>query len=230
MPHRVIPIILVLTLGLGYLGYQWWTTRDTDPNRLAATGSLEGTTVVVASEMAGRVSQVLVERGATVEQGQPLVRLDDTELRRRFIQAPAGGPEQALLKIQLEKLTLRAPAGGVISARAIEPGEVVAPGAPLLTIERTEDIKAILYVSERLIGRMHIGQAVSLTTDSFPGVAFSGQIDYIAPRPEFTPRNVQAPRDRALLVFEVRARVPNADGRLKAGMPIDAVVADSAVQ
>jgi HlyD family secretion protein len=223
MPHRVIPIILVLTLGLGYLGYQWWTTRDTDPNRLAATGSLEGTTVVVASEMAGRVSQVLVERGATVEQGQPLVRLDDTELR-------AGGPEQALLKIQLEKLTLRAPAGGVISARAIEPGEVVAPGAPLLTIERTEDIKAILYVSERLIGRMHIGQAVSLTTDSFPGVAFSGQIDSIAPRPEFTPRNVQAPRDRALLVFEVRARVPNADGRLKAGMPIDAVVADSAVQ
>ena len=39
---------LAVFLVFGYFGYQWWTARDTDPNRLEATGSLEGSTTVVA--------------------------------------------------------------------------------------------------------------------------------------------------------------------------------------
>src|SRR5688500_13019504 len=106
MRHRLIPLALVLTLVLGYAGYQWWTTRDTDPNRLAAAGMLEGDQVTVAAEVPGRVTQVLVERGDYVERGQVMVRLDDADLRLRFRQAPAGGPEQQQLQLQLAKLEL----------------------------------------------------------------------------------------------------------------------------
>ena len=121
---------------------------------------------------------MLVDRGALVESGQPLVRLDDADLRLKFLQAPAGGPEQQQLQLLLGKLTLKAPIAGVVSARAIEPGELAVAGAPLLTIDRLDEVELILYVSERQIGRVQIGQAVALTTDSFPGRPFPGQVEF----------------------------------------------------
>jgi HlyD family secretion protein len=227
MRHRPpIPVLVLLVAGLLAAGYYWWTTRDGDLNQVTASGMLESERIVVASEVTGRVTQVLVARGAPVERGQPLVRLDDAELRRRFLQAPAGGPEQQLLRLQLDKLEIRSPTDGIVAERAIEPGEIALAGAPLLTIERPDEMTLVMYVSERQIGRVKLGQAVTLTTDSFPGVPFTAHIDYIAPRAEFTPRNVQTPKDRALLVYAVRARVDNPDGRLKSGMPVDALVVE----
>jgi hypothetical protein len=46
------------------------------------------------------------------------------------------------------------------------------------------------------------------------------------PHGPFTPRNVRR-KDCALPVYAVRARVPNPDGRLKPGMPVDAWVIDT---
>jgi HlyD family secretion protein len=228
MRHRIIPLVLVLTLVAGYAGYQWWRARDADSGRLTAAGMLQGDQVAVAAEVAGRVTQVLVRRGDAVERGQVLVRLDDAELRRRFRLAPSGSPEQQLLQLQLDKLELKAPIAGIIAERAVEPGEVAVPGAPLLIVERLDVVELVMYVSERQIGRVALGQLVTLTTDSFPGRTFTGRVDYISPRAEFTPRNVQAPEDRALLVFAVRAQVSNPDHALKPGMPVDAILAEAA--
>lgn len=222
--RRLIVLAILVVAGLLAAGYSWWTARDSDLNRVTAAGMLEAERVVIASEVTGRVTQVLVNRGAPVERGQPLVRLDDAELRRRYLQAPAGGPEQQLLRLQLDKLEIRSPTDGIVAERAIEPGEVALAGAPLLTIERPGEITLVMYVSERQIGRVKLGQTVTLTTDSFPGEPFTGRIEFIAPRAEFTPRNVQTPKDRALLVYAVRARVDNSGGRLKSGMPVDALV------
>jgi HlyD family secretion protein len=223
-PRPLIALLVLAILGLAYVGYQWWTTKDIDPNQLVASGTLEGRPVMVAAETPGRVAQVLVDRGALVESGQPLIRLDDADLRLKYLQAPAGGPEQQQLQLQLGKLTLKAPIAGVVSVRAIEPGEMAVTGAPLLTIDRLDEVELILYVSERQIGRVQIGQSVALRTDSFPGRTFTGQVESINATAEFTPRNVQAPKDRALLVFGVHVRVPNPGGLLKPGMPVDAVI------
>jgi multidrug efflux pump subunit AcrA (membrane-fusion protein) len=95
MRHRLIPLLLVLGLGLGYVGYQWWTTRDIDPNRVTAAGTLEGDRIVVASELAGRVATVLVERGTVVEPGQ-LAAAGRHRVAAASARAPAGGPEQQL--------------------------------------------------------------------------------------------------------------------------------------
>ena len=61
-----------------------------------------------------------------------------------------------------------------------------------------------------------------MRADSFPERAFAGRVRTIATRAEFTPRNVQTQKDRQNLVFAVTVRVPNPDGALKAGLPVDA--------
>lgn len=227
MHHRVIRVLIVaVALCLAAAGYLWWAGRAPVADGLAATGMLEGTRVVIASEVSARVVQVSVARGASVERGQTLVQLDDRDLRLRQRQAPANGPEQQTLALQLEKLELRAPVDGIIAERAIEPGELAMPGAPLLLIERPRDLRLVMYVSEGQIGRVRVGQAVTFTADSLPNERFAGQVESIGASAEFTPRNVQAPKDRALLVFAVWARVNDDSGRLKPGMPVDAVITE----
>ncbi|MBI3971408.1 MAG: efflux RND transporter periplasmic adaptor subunit [Chloroflexi bacterium] len=149
--------------------------------------------------------------GATAEQ------LAVAEAQVRQAEAAAG-----VLEAQLAKMQSAAPRKGIVTKRLVRAGETVAPGAPLLTLADLETLTFTLYVSERDLGRVKTGQAVDLSVDSYPKETFHGQVSSIGTRAEFTPRNVQTRQERINLVFAVKVRVDNADGRLKPGMPVDA--------
>ena len=68
------------------------------------------------------------------------------------------------------------------------------------------------------------GQAATLVTDS-SSATYSGTVSFIASRSEFTPNSVQTKDQRVKLVFEVRVRVTDTSGNLKAGMPVDVTFA-----
>jgi HlyD family secretion protein len=131
-----------------------------------------------------------------------------------------------VLEAQLAKLTLSAPAEGVILSRAIEPGEVALPGSALLTIANLADLTITVYAPENLYGNITLGQTARVTVDSFPDEAFSATVTHIADKFEFTPRNVQTVEGRQTTVFAIQLRLANADGRLKPGMPADVSFSD----
>jgi len=89
-----------------------------------------------------------------------------------------------------------------------------APGSRLLEVR--------FALRHRDMGRVFVGQNVGVHADAFPERSFAGRVQTIATRAEFTPRNVQTQKDRQNLVFAVTVRVPNPDGALKAGLPVDA--------
>ncbi len=128
-----------------------------------------------------------------------------------------------IIYAQLEKLTLSAPANGKVLYRAVEPGEVVQPGVPLLTLARLEDLSITVYVPEDRYGEVSLGGEVAVTVDSFPGVTFTAIVTRIADRAEFTPRNVQTAEGRRSTVFAVELAVSDPEGKLKPGMPADVV-------
>lgn len=68
---------------------------------------------------------------------------------------------------------------------------------------------------------MQIGQPVQIQVDSYPGQSFSGRVEYIAPRAEFTPRQVQTREDRVNLVFRVKIRATGGQDKLRPGLPAD---------
>ena len=128
-----------------------------------------------------------------------------------------------VISVQLDKLILSAPADGTVLSRAVEPGEVVKPGAPLLTLARLDSLTITVFVPEDRYGEIVLGQEVQVTADSFPAESFSAIVVRIADRAEFTPRNVQTAEGRRSTVYAVELSVSDPSSRLKPGMPADVV-------
>ncbi len=125
----------------------------------------------------------------------------------------------------LDDLTLRAPADGVVTTRIVEPGEVVAPGAPLLSSVDLDRLYLKVYVPERRIGKLRLGLEARIYTDAFPRRPFAAHVREIASRAQFTPKEVQTPDERVKLVYAVKLYLDeNPDHRLTPGLPADAVI------
>ena len=118
--------------------------------------------------------------------------------------------------------TVLSPASGVVTARLVEPGELVAAGVPVAVVVDLDRAWVNAYVEEPLVPGVKIDQAVTVVTDG--GQRIAGKVAFIAPRAEFTPRNVQTSAERAKLVYRVKVTVDNREGVLKPGMPVDVVL------
>ncbi len=127
-----------------------------------------------------------------------------------------------MLRLQLEKMTLTAPRDGIVLDRLFAEGEIAAPLAPILVIADLRQVTLTVYLPERLYGRVGLGDAVTVSVDSWPDRTFTGSVSYISPRAEFTPANVQTPDERARLVYAVEITLPNDDLALKPGMIAEA--------
>lgn len=129
----------------------------------------------------------------------------------------------AALDKTIADATIAAPSGGVVTQKLVEPGELVARGAPLVVVTDLDHAWANLFVPEPMVPRVKLGQAATVTTDA-GGAGLQGRVTFVSPRAEFTPRNVQTAEERSKLVYRIKVAVDNRDGILKQGMPVDAVL------
>lgn len=130
----------------------------------------------------------------------------------------------ALAERRLEFTRLISPLTGVVLSDNVEPGEYVAPGNAVITVADTSKVWLRAFVNETDLGRIHLGQPVEVSTDSFPGKTYRGTVAFIASEAEFTPKTVQTNKERVKLVFRVKIDLENDHGELKPGMPADAVI------
>jgi HlyD family secretion protein len=165
-----------------------------------------------------------LQKGARTEQltaAQAQIDAAAAQFDGAGAQIEAAKAQAEALQAQIDKLTLRAPLSGIVLKRNIEPGEVVAPGAALMTLGDISNLYLTVYIPENRYGQITAGQPVVVKVDSFPNDKFAAKVTRIADQAEFTPRNVQTAEGRATTVFAVKLAVDNADGRLKPGMPAD---------
>jgi len=129
-----------------------------------------------------------------------------------------------LAELDLARCQLFAPAAGRVLSKSREPGEMVQPGTPIVTLGDLSRPWVNVYVGERDLGKVHLGMAAQVTVDSFPTQPFNGKVTFISERAEFTPKNIQTPDERVKLVYRVKVEVDTRDEALKPGMPADAVL------
>ncbi len=171
-----------------------------------------------------------VQKGARTEQlaaAQAQIDAATAQIDGATAQIEAAKAQADSLKAQIDKLTLHSPLSGEVLKRSIEPGEVVAPGAALMTIGDTGNLYITVYIPEDRYGEIKVGQPATMQVDSFPNENFTAKVTRIADQAEFTPRNVQTAEGRATTVFAIRLDVANPDGKLKPGMPADVYFSES---
>jgi membrane fusion protein, multidrug efflux system len=102
---------------------------------------------------------------------------------------------------------VRAPFAGEIAERSVSVGEYVALATPLVTLVRTDPLRAEVVVPQDQLARIHPDLAIRVSVDAFPDRMFDGTIRYVS---------ASVRRETRGLVAE--AVVPNTEGELRPGM------------
>jgi HlyD family secretion protein len=173
-------------------------------------------------DAAWALAQTTAARRDAQRQSLDLLREGTRAERVRAARADAAGAQASVegARATARDLVLVAPVDGTVTSRAAQPGEVIGTGQPALTISETNRQTVRVFVGQGALSRLKIGQAVRAVLDAYPDRVFTGKIVAISPKAEFTPRVALTEKERADLLFAVKAEFADASGMLKAGIPV----------
>ncbi|MGE5370860.1 MAG: HlyD family secretion protein [Solirubrobacterales bacterium] len=117
-------------------------------------------------------------------------------------------------------LKITAPIDGELIARNYEPGEYVGMGASLGTVADLEHLWIKVYIPTDEMPSVAVGKKARFTVSGSDHV-FTGVVDWVSPKGEYTPKTIQTKQERTNVVFAVKIRTGSANGMLKPGMPAD---------
>jgi HlyD family secretion protein len=208
--------------------------------RESADASLRSAKEREALVVAGPRSEVVAAQEAVVERAKAalaMAKANELELKRREqeiatrrAEAARSKASMALVDTQLAETVAVSPVDGVVLVKSADVGEVLAPGTTVMTVGDIDHPWLRGYVNETDLGKVKVGSAVRVRTDSYPGKVYNGRVTFISSEAEFTPKQIQTQQERVKLVYRVKIDVENPGRELKSNMPADAeiVLADGA--
>ena len=134
----------------------------------------------------------------------------------------AGQAQANIAQARLVDCAVTAPVAGTISSVAFRLGETVLAGSVPVTIIDLDQTWLTVYLPERLLGRVKLGDTCHVRIDAYPKNDFRGTLTFIAEKAEFTPKDIQTKEERINQVYRAKIVLPNPDRVLKPGMPADA--------
>lgn len=144
----------------------------------------------------------------------------DEDIRAAAAEYKAATASAESAVTSLADTEIISPSDGVILTRVREKGSVIASGAAVFTLALDNPVWVRTYVSEPQLGLVHPGQKAVIYTDTNPDRPYTGQVGFISPQAEFTPKNVETASLRTDLVYRLRIAVDNPDKHLRQGMPV----------
>jgi HlyD family secretion protein len=250
----------------------------------AANGRIEADEVLVSAKLAGRVSDVLVSEGDTVDAGTVLARMDTSELdaelaggkaqvrraetaiaqaqaaiaqreseltlanqefdRASTLKEKGFGTDQtvdlkqstlnvaqaalnaakasldeanaaadaaradvARIASLIDDSVLKAPRRGRVEYKLVQAGEVVAAGAPILTLLDLSSVYMTVFVPARVAGVLQVGSEARIVLDPAPDYVVPASVSFVAGSAQFTPKTVETDDEREKLMFRVKLQI-----------------------
>lgn len=181
---------------------------------------------VVAQQDLDRARATRDAAAAKARAASENLRMRETGFRRQQVTAARQAAEAATAQLagarsRASELVLTSPIRGIVLLRNFEPGEVVQPGAPVVTLGNTDSLWMRVYVAAPKLASLRIGSPAEVKVIGEKKL-FAGRVIEIATHAEFTPRAALTEEEQANLVFGVKLALAPSGGALKAGLPADA--------
>ena len=254
------------------------------PGIVESNGRIEATQVDVSSKYAGRLSEVTVEEGSNVTQGQAIAKITSPEYEAQLraaqadvqkandalasaeaeitsrqsalefaksdfergqelmktgfitkqvfeqrkrnldsavaaVQSFTSQRDQALSQIAnaeaevdrvqsiIDDLTLVSPRLGRVQYQLARAGEVVAAGAPIVTILDLTDVYMTIFLPAADAGRLTVGDEARIILDPVPDYVIPAKVSFVAADAQFTPKTVETRDERAKLMFRTKLKI-----------------------
>lgn len=167
------------------------------------------------AELPGLVAQLDLAR-MDVERTRELIDRNLTsvkELDQAQSQLQQMESAVAALKATIAKKALRAPFAGTLGIRQVDLGEYLPEGTPIVTLQSLDELHVDFSLPEEFIDDVEAGQKVNVSVSTYPGQAFTGELQAVSVKIDPSSHN-----------FAAQAVIDNADGRLRPGMFADVAV------
>jgi HlyD family secretion protein len=195
------------------------TASDVERLTPLASRDMASAQQLEAAQTAARASAARRDAGAAQLQ---LLRDGTRPERIAAMRAELAAAQGALAASEAtaRDLILTAPTDGRILTRRAEPGEVLGAGERALVLAQTERQWVRIFVGQDALPLVRVGQDVTATLDAFPDRPMTGRVSAVATQAEYTPRVALTEKERADLLFAVRAEFRDTTEMLKAGLPV----------
>lgn len=192
---------------------------------------VEGTVTKIGFENGQVVhtGDVLLELDASVEQAQlkaaqaqlQLAKLGSTrsnellqkntisqaEVDQATAQLNQAQANVTALQATIDKKIVRAPFDGRVGIRAVNLGQFVTRGMPIVTLQKLDQLYVNFTLPERDLPKLKVGETLRVSVDAFPDRAFEGKLEAISPEVNSSTRNLA-----------VQGILENPDEALRPGM------------
>jgi RND family efflux transporter MFP subunit len=165
-------------------------------------------------------------RRNTVSPSEAERAVSAAKAQEKNIDAAKARVEQATAQLadmdaQIEEMKIVAPTESILEVLSVKVGDVLPANREVATLILPQHLWVRVYVPEPWLGLIKLNDTVRVRVDSYPGRDFTGTVEQVNRKAEFTPRNVQTMEDRIKQVFGVKVRLENKEDALRAGMSAD---------
>ena len=169
--------------------------------------------------------QDLLKRN-TVSPSEAERAVSAAKAQEKNIAAASARVEQARAQLadmdaQIQEMKIVAPTDSILEVLSVKVGDVLPANREVATLILPQRLWVRVYVPEPWLGLINLNETVRIRVDSHSNRDFSGIVEQINRRAEFTPRNVQTVEDRIKQVFGVKVHLDNKEDALRAGMSAD---------
>jgi len=107
----------------------------------------------------------------------------------------------------IDDLTLVSPRLGRVQYQLARAGEVIAAGAPIVTILDLTDVYMTIFLPAADAGRLAVGDEARIVLDPVPDYVVPASVSFVAADAQFTPKTVETKDERAKLMFRIKLKI-----------------------
>ncbi len=197
-------------------------------NTLTGSPSLNATTLTsyktsvatAESEVSGATTnvnsaaQAIASQKIAVKQEQDQLTLQLAGSTPEDIRAQQATVAQAqanvtVVQAQIDQVVIYSPINGTVTQEDAKVGQIASPNTTLISVISTDNLEIDANVPEVDIGKIAVGNLVSITLDAFPGETFTGRVIKIDPAETVV---------NGVVDFKVTVDFDKADLRIKSGL------------